>query len=116
MRSDLGLAVPDDRRGCLQDVHWSVGAIGYFPTYTLGNLYAAQFWRTLRTEVPDVDRQIAGGSFAGALAWLRERIHVHGRRYTAADLCRRITGAPLGHEALISYLRGKLSPLYGLSS
>ncbi len=114
VRTDLGIEVPDDRRGCLQDVHWSMGAIGYFPTYTLGNLYAAQFWRTLRGEITDLDERIAHGEFSELLAWLRREIHQHGRRYTAPELCRRVTGEPLSAEPFIRYLEGKLRPLYGI--
>lgn len=114
MRDDLGLAVPDDRRGVLQDIHWSMAAIGYFPTYTLGNLYAAQFWEALRRDVPDLDGQIAGGSFGELLGWLRDRIHRHGRRFPAPQLCERVTGAALGPEPFLRYLEGKLRPLYGL--
>jgi carboxypeptidase Taq len=109
IKSDLGLTVPDDRRGCLQDVHWSMGAIGYFPTYALGNLYAAQFWETVREAIPDLDDRIARGDFATLLDWLRREIHVHGRRYTADELCRRVTGRELDHQPLIAYLKGKLA-------
>jgi hypothetical protein len=80
IRTDLGIDVPDDRRGCLQDVHWSIGALGYFPTYTLGNLYAAQLWSTIRAQVPDLDDRVSRGDFAPLLDWLVREIHVHGRR------------------------------------
>lgn len=114
MRSDLGVEVPDDRRGCLQDVHWSMGAIGYFPTYTLGTLYAAQLWDAVNRDVPGLEPSIRAGDFAPLLGWLRENVHAHGMRYRAAELCERVTGAPLGHEPLVRYLRAKLAPLYGL--
>jgi carboxypeptidase Taq len=114
VRADLGIEVPDDRRGCLQDVHWSMGAIGYFPTYTLGTMYAAQFWATIQQQLPDVEEQFRRGEFAPLLDWLRENIHAHGMRYRAAELCEHVTGAPLGHEPLVEYLQGKLAPLYGL--
>jgi carboxypeptidase Taq len=106
--------VPDDRRGCLQDVHWSIGAIGYFPTYTLGNLYAAQFWATIRDQIRDLDQQISRGEFGELLEWLVREIHRHGRRYTAPDLCERVTGKPLSAEPFMAYLEGKLRPLYGV--
>jgi carboxypeptidase Taq len=112
MKQDLGLDVPDDRRGCLQDVHWSMGSIGYFPTYTLGNLYAGQFWEAARGEIPDLDERMGRGEFSSLLSWLRERIHRHGRRYRAVELCERLTGKPLGHEPLIRYLDDKLRPIY----
>ncbi|MBA4038991.1 MAG: carboxypeptidase M32 [Planctomyces sp.] len=113
-RDILGVRVPDDRRGCLQDVHWSFGLIGYFPTYTLGNLYAAQLWEAVRRDVPTLEGDIARGRFGGLLGWLRQRIHRHGRRYTAAELCQRATGAALSPEPLLRHLEGKLLPLHGL--
>ena len=115
IRSDLGLAVPDDARGCLQDIHWSMGAVGYFPTYTLGNLYSAQIWEAVRRDLPDLDRQMASGDFQPLLAWLREKIHRHGRRWPAEELGERITGTRLSHEPLIKYLGDKLRPVYGLA-
>lgn len=114
MRQDLGVEVPDDRRGALQDIHWALGAMGYFPTYTLGNLYAAQLWETIRAQLPDLDAQVARGDFAGLLGWLRENVHRHGRRFRAPELCERITGRPLSPEPLLRYLEGKLRPLYGI--
>ena len=114
MRADLALEVPDHRRGVLQDIHWSMGAIGYFPTYTLGNLYAAQLWDALRADLADLDDQLRRGDFGGLLAWLRAHVHAHGRRYTAPELCERATGRPLSHEPLLRYLEAKLRPIYGL--
>jgi carboxypeptidase Taq len=105
----LGVDVPDDRRGCLQDVHWSFGLIGYFPTYTLGNLYAAQFWETIRSQIPDLDRQI--GSLK---TWLNTNIHAHGKRYRASDLCKMLTGKSLTADPFMRYLEGKLRPIYGI--
>ncbi|MFO0375921.1 MAG: carboxypeptidase M32, partial [bacterium] len=109
----LGVDVPDDRRGCLQDVHWSFGLIGYFPTYTLGNLYAAQFWEAINRDIPALDAQIRSGDFSSLLGWLRNHIHQHGRRYSASELCKRATGAALSPEPLMRNLEGKLRPLYG---
>lgn len=114
VRDDLGLTVPNDTKGVLQDIHWSMGAIGYFPTYTLGNLYAAQFWTAIRDALPDLDDQLRRGDFAPLTAWLRDNIHAHGRRYTAPELCQRITGRPLSHEPLLAYLEGKIRPVYGI--
>lgn len=108
----VGIDVPDDRRGCLQDVHWSFGLVGYFPTYTLGNLYAAQFWETIKEQIPDLPARMARGDFAALKQWLNTNIHAHGRRYSAADLCQRITGKPLGADPLMRHLEGKLRPLY----
>lgn len=110
----LGLEIPDDRRGCLQDIHWSMGAFGYFPTYTLGNLYAAQLFETAQSEIADLDAQLARGEFTPLRSWLNERIHAHGQRYRPRDLCRQVTGKPLSADPLLRHLEGKLKPLYGL--
>ncbi|MEO0511495.1 MAG: carboxypeptidase M32 [Planctomycetota bacterium] len=102
-RDLLGIEVPDDRRGCLQDVHWSFGLVGYFPTYTLGNLYASQLWEAMGRSI-DLPAAVAAGEFGPLLAWLREHIHAHGRRYSAAQLCERATGEPLSAEPLLRHL------------
>jgi len=112
MKRFLGIAPPNDAHGCLQDIHWSGGAIGYFPTYTLGNLYAAQFFEQARIDLGDIDAQFARGEFAPLLGWLHENIHRHGRRYTASDLVKRVTGKPLSAEPLLKHLRGKATELY----
>ncbi len=111
-KSLLGVDVPDDRRGCLQDVHWSFGLIGYFPTYTLGNLYAAQFWEAAQRAMPDMLSKMERGDLSGLLNWLRSNIHAHGRRYRAEELCQRVTGQPLSADPLMRHLEGKLKPLY----
>ena len=113
-KSMLGLDVPSDAKGCLQDVHWSFGLIGYFPTYTLGNLYAAQMWETINEQIPDLDEQMAVGEFSALLGWLREHIHQHGRRYSAAELCQRSTGKPLSADPLMRHLESRVKPAYGL--
>jgi carboxypeptidase Taq len=113
MRQYLGLIPPDDARGCLQDIHWSGGAIGYFPTYTLGNLYAAQFFEQARKDLGDLDAQFARGEFAPLLAWLRQNIHRHGKRYRPRELVNRITGADLSAEPLLRHLKKK-AELYGV--
>lgn len=105
----LGLTVPDPNRGVLQDIHWGTGLIGYFPTYALGNLVAAQLWERVRADIPDLDEAIAGGDFATLRAWLGEHVHRHGRRYPMPDLLRRVTGDELAVEPFIRYLRGKLA-------
>ena len=91
-----------------------MGAIGYFPTYTLGNLYSAQFWTAIRAEIDDLDSQMSRGEFGALLGWLRDKIHRHGRRFSAGGLCERITGRPLEPGPLIDYLTAKLRPLYGV--
>jgi carboxypeptidase Taq len=110
----LGMTPPSDRAGCLQDIHWSFGGIGYFPTYTLGNLYAAQFMEQARADLPGLEEGIRRGDFAGLKRWLNDRIHHHGQRWRAADLCRRVTGRELSPQPLVQYLREKYSRLYGV--
>lgn len=114
MKQYLGIDVPNNAQGCLQDIHWSDGAIGYFPTYTLGNLYAAQFFAKANTDVAGLEAQIAAGEFAGLLSWLRENIHRHGKRYSAGELVRRATGRPLSAEPLMQHLRAKAARYYGV--
>jgi len=113
-RQTLGIEVSDDARGCLQDIHWSQGAIGYFPTYTLGNLYAAQFFEAARRDNGALDEQFAAGRFADLRAWLRHNIHDQGMRYRTAELCEHVTGEPLSIEPLMRHLEGKLRPVYGV--
>jgi carboxypeptidase Taq len=112
MLEDLGVTVPDDRRGALQDVHWAMGAIGYFPTYTLGNLYAGQLWEAIGRELPDTADRVAEGEFGELLEWLRTRIHRHGRRFSAGELCEEATGSPLSAAPFMRYLGDKLAPIY----
>jgi carboxypeptidase Taq len=110
----LGLAPPDDAKGCLQDVHWSFGGIGYFPTYTLGNMYAAQLMEQARRDLTDLDASFRRGEFGTLKAWLNEKIHRPGQRYRASELCQRVTGKPLSHQPLLTYLRTKYGRLYDL--
>jgi carboxypeptidase Taq len=110
----FALTPPTHAQGCLQDIHWSMGGIGYFPTYTLGNLYAAQFMEQARRDQPDLDDEFRAGRFQGLKGWLNEKIHSAGQRYRAGALCQRVTGRPLSHQPLVAYLRGKYAPLYGL--
>jgi carboxypeptidase Taq len=112
----FGLNVPNNGLGCLQDVHWSAGLIGYFPTYTLGNLYAAQFMEQARRDLGDLEADFARSDFARLRGWLTEKIHRHGQRYTATDLCQRVTGKPLSTGPLMTYLNKKFGELYGISS
>lgn len=115
MQRYLGVVPPDDTHGCLQDIHWSFGGIGYFPTYTLGNLYAAQFMAAARQQLGEegLREEFRQGRFRSLLDWLVTHIHRHGQRYRAAELCRRATGAPLRVEPFLDYLRTKYEPLYG---
>jgi len=105
----LGLDVPDDAAGVLQDVHWGAGLIGYFPTYTLGNLMAAQLWETLRAQLPEIDAQVERGDFAPLRSWLREHIHAHGRKLPPPELLARVTGQELAVAPFLRYLRAKLA-------
>lgn len=110
----LGLDVPGDAKGCLQDVHWSFGLVGYFPTYTLGNLYAAQFWEQINKDIHNLDALMAKGDFAPLKTWLNFNIHSQGRREPAGKLCERVTGRALSADPFMRYLEGKLRPIYGL--
>ncbi len=110
----LAIDVPDDKRGCLQDVHWSFGLVGYFPTYTLGNLYGAQFWETIQEQIPDLNKHIAKGKFSPLREWLNTNIHRHGRRYRAEELCKKVTGKDLSAEPLLRHLRSKAEAVYGI--
>jgi carboxypeptidase Taq len=110
----FGLTPATDAVGCLQDIHWSMGGIGYFPTYTLGNLYAAQFMEQARQDLGDLDGDFRRGEFGRLKGWLNEKIHHPGQRYRSADLCKKVTGKPLSHKPLLAYLRSKYAPLYGI--
>ena len=111
----LGIEVPTDANGCMQDIHWSMAAIGYFPTYTLGNLYSAQFFEKAMEEIPDMYEQFGSGEFGALKSWLNENIHSHGKRYRAAELCEVVTGKELSSDPLMRHLEHKLRPLYGLA-
>ncbi len=109
----LGIKVPDDKLGCLQDVHWSHGSFGYFPTYSLGSLYAAQFFDAAKKQVPLLEEEIRNGITGSLLNWLRVNIHQHGRRFTGTELCEKITGEPLNINAYLAYAERKYSDIYG---
>ncbi|MBM3968020.1 MAG: carboxypeptidase M32, partial [Planctomycetes bacterium] len=105
----LGIRPPDNALGVLQDVHWSAGLIGYFPTYTLGNIYAAQLYEAADRELGGVGRLIAKGEFTPLLAWLREKVHRFGRRYPPMELIENATGNAFSSDALIRHLRTKVA-------
>jgi carboxypeptidase Taq len=107
-RAYLGLDVPDDVHGVLQDVHWSEGLFGYFPTYALGNVIAGQLWAQIGDDLPDLDERFAEGDFAPLRAWLAEHVHRHGRRLLPEELLERVTGGPLDPGPYLGYLEGKL--------
>ena len=110
----LGLDVPDHRRGCMQDIHWSEGMVGYFPTYALGNLYSAQLFAALEHALPFVWNDVAEGRLGGVRDWLREHVHRVGRTKTAPEIIRDATGSAPGTTAYINYLESKYGSLYGL--
>ncbi|WP_143305023.1 carboxypeptidase M32 [Chitinophaga vietnamensis] len=106
-RQYLHVTVPDDVRGVLQDIHWSHGSFGYFPTYSLGSFYAAQFFTAAQKQVPDISASIAAGNYHPLLEWLRNNIHPFGRYYTSNELCEKVTGKPLQFSYFLDYARGK---------
>ena len=110
----LGITPTDDVTGVLQDVHWSHGSFGYFPTYTLGSFYAAQFYAHARKAIPTLESDIAAGQTAELLSWLRKNIHVHGRRYTSEELCELVTGERLNTEYFLDYARKKYASVYNI--
>jgi carboxypeptidase Taq len=110
----MGLDVPDDKTGCLQDVHWSHGSFGYFPTYSLGSFYAAQFFSTVRQSVPGLGEDILTGNYKPLLHWLRENIHVYGRKFSSEQLCRRTTAQSLSIKYYTDYVRSKYAGIYNL--
>lgn len=109
----LGVKVPDDKQGCLQDVHWSHGSFGYFPTYSLGSFYAAQFYGTAAREIP-LEEQIRKGQFQPLLSWLRNAVHQHGRKYPSEELCLKISEKALNTEYFLTYLLDKYRNIYQL--
>ena len=111
---DFGSEPPDAARGALQDVHWSVGVFGYFPTYALGNIYCAALFAAMRRDLPDLDGRLSEGDLTPALVWLRENIHRHGRLKGPAELVASVTGAPPSIAPLLAYLEEKYATLYDL--
>lgn len=111
----LGVTPKDDKTGVLQDVHWSHGMFGYFPTYTLGSFYAAQFFQQVQQDIPDLDNKIAAGDLSPLLEWLRSSVHQYGRQYNSEELCNRITGQGLDPRFFIAYAKQKYGQVYGIS-
>jgi carboxypeptidase Taq len=110
----LGVTPPDNAQGVLQDVHWSGGMIGYFPSYALGNLIAAQLWELINKDLPDLPDQIRRGEFAPWIAWLREKIHKHGSKFEPQELIQRVTGTKIDPAPYMRYLTSKYTDIYGL--
>jgi len=110
----FGLDVPDDSFGVLQDVHWSAGLVGYFPTYALGNLIAGQLWDRAHRDIPDLEQLLGAGELAPLREWLREHIHRHGAKFTSRELMERVVGGPVAVGPFVSYLKAKLGDVYGI--
>jgi carboxypeptidase Taq len=110
----FGLDVPDDAQGVLQDVHWPAGLIGYFPTYSLGNLIAGQLWERAHADIATLDEQLARGELGALREWLREHVHRHGSKFSTPELLERVVGGPIAVGPFVSYLKRKLGDVYGL--
>lgn len=110
----FGIKVPTDSLGVLQDVHWSGGSIGYFPTYALGNLYAAQFYETAKKDIANLEAKFSKGQFGQFKEWLRENIHIHGKLYSAGELVEKVTGNKLSSDYFINYIKNKYSEIYAI--
>jgi carboxypeptidase Taq len=115
IKQELGLDVPSDRLGCLQDIHWSSGQIGTFCNYTIGNVMAAQVLETARAQDPSIQASVDAGDYAPLKDWLTRNIYVHGRRFARDELLTRITGRTLDAKPYVKYLRDKYSALYGVT-
>jgi carboxypeptidase Taq len=110
----LGIVPPNDALGALQDIHWSLASLGYFSTYSLGNLFSVQLFDKIVRDVPDLPTQIANGEFSGLLGWLRTNVHTHGRKFTLNELAIRATGEPLQSKSYMAYLKKKFGEIYGV--
>jgi carboxypeptidase Taq len=107
MEQRLGIRPPNDVEGCLQDIHWAVGSFGYFPSYALGAVIAAQLYESLRADVPALDEQLARGEFSGLLGWLRTHVHGMGAKVPVQDLLKGATGKPLSATSFVRYVEAK---------
>jgi carboxypeptidase Taq len=114
MKEYLGITPRNDSEGVLQDVHWSGGMIGYFPTYALGNLVSVQLWEVINQDIPDLESQIEQGEFGTLLGWLREKVHRHGSKFDPQELVQKVTGSKIDPQPYVGYLRKKYSDIYGL--
>jgi carboxypeptidase Taq len=110
----LGIVPANDAEGVLQDVHWSFGGFGYFPTYALGNLVSAQLWEKMSEEIKDIDGKVAAADFAPILSWLRENVHQHGAKFEPQELVQKVTGSKITPEPFIRYLKKKFGVIYNL--
>ena len=114
MKEYLGIVPPDDAHGCLQDIHWSGGSIGYFATYSLGSIFSVQLFEHALRDMPLLPSQIEQGEFGGLLKWLRTNLHQHGRKFTLDELAKKITGEPLTTRPYLRYLKKKFGDIYGV--
>ena len=110
----LGIAVPNDALGVLQDVHWSSGLIGYFPTYSLGNIISCQLWERAAVDLPDLSEQFARGEFLTLREWLRRTVHTHGAKFLPGELLQKIVGGPIDVAPYLRYLTRKYGDIYGV--
>jgi carboxypeptidase Taq len=110
MASYFGVDVPDDAHGVLQDMHWAGGALGYFPTYALGNVISVQIWERALDELGDLDERFERGEFGDLREWLRERLYALGAKFTPQETIERVTGSPIDAQPYLRYLREKLAP------
>ncbi len=114
MKEYLGVDVPDDARGVLQDIHWAGGIFGYFPTYSLGNVMSVQIWEAARGALPDLEEQVKAGQLMPLRDWLRQNLHRHGRKFTPEETLERVVGGPIDPEPYVRYLKAKVGEIYGL--
>jgi carboxypeptidase Taq len=110
----LGIVPPDDARGILQDVHWSFGGFGYFPTYALGNLVSAQLWERMNEDIPSLEEQVEKAQFNEILGWLRKNLHNYGAKFEPQTLVKKVTGSKITPEPYIRYLETKFKEIYNL--
>jgi len=113
--NDFGIRPSSDAEGVLQDIHWSGGLVGYFPTYTLGNMFAAQLMAEAQRQLPDLDGQIANGRFGDLLAWLQRSVHAHGRLLESEPLIEQACQARVSERWLMESLRNRYGPAHGLA-
>jgi carboxypeptidase Taq len=116
MKDCLGLEPETDAQGVLQDIHWSMGSFGYFPSYALGNLYGLQFFGKMQKEIPNFDDFLARGNFSPIHGWLFENIHKWGRRLDPPELLKQVTGQSLSVQPFLDYIEEKYSKIYGIPS
>ena len=107
MKEYIGIDVPNDADGVLQDMHWASGHLGYFPTYALGNVISVQIWNAALEAIPDIPQQVAEGEFTPFREWLTENLYRHGRKFTPVEMLERITGSGIDPEPYLAYLRDK---------